>query len=311
MSNDNAFPFGAAGVSGNTISVDDAMNNPSKITRTIASLIAKNFWADKLLSNGGSVEGGALIFERPNPLATDLYPTRGFGVIEDGDEAPIVDFTRGTPMVARPVDIGGRFPMTRKAIKRNDTAQLARNMQRLANQARLTIENMALLEIDAVIASETRYISAVTEWDTLAALTLDNRTGDASPLLDVLEVLVTAETEERGHVYDSVLMAWTDWQLLVGYFGINGADGAAMLKAVFAQAGINNIYTSIRRTEGSLLFFAQGGVGEMRWEFPMSELTWNDEETKGVHQKWYQLDGSPLFAVADPYGMLELRGIRT
>lgn len=311
MTTSNVFPFGSPSVSGNNISVDDAMNNPTKITRTILDLAAQNFWMAKLLPNGGGVEGGAVIYERPNPTDTDLYPVtgRGFGEIAPGDEAPVLDFTRGVPMVAKPREIGGKFEMTRKAIKRNDVSQLKRNMQRMANHAQLVIETMGIAELAAVITSEARHVTADDTWDVLAALTLDSRAGDASPLQQALEVMITVEEEERGYKLDSVLLNTGDWSILVGYFGINGGDGAAGLRGAFAQAGITNIYTTHRRTSGSALFFAEGGVGEMRWEFPLEELAWEDKD--GKRSKWYQLDGSPTFIVADQYAMLELRGIRT
>lgn len=300
----NLLPFGAASVSGHNITIDDAMANPTKVTRTIADLIVANLWAHRLFTDSGGVEGGAVLFERPNPLATDLYvsPERDLRKIAPGDEIPMVGFTRGVPMIARPDKIGGAFEMVKEAIKRNDVGQLARNMQRIANTVVRMMENMAMAEAAAVITAEARFITATDTIAAMNALTVLNRTGADSPLAQFLAVNTFIDAEERGKKLDSVIINTLDWAGLVSYYG----DAATVKEQLAEGAGINNVYPTPRRAQGSALFFEEGGTGELRQEFPLEQ---ESEYFKKTQTWWYGLTWSPVMYVVDQFGMLELRGL--
>src|SRR3982751_6244634 len=61
-----AFPLGAPTITGTTVTVDQALQQPSVVLRTIADLSMQRFFADRIFSAGGGVEGGAVLYERPN-----------------------------------------------------------------------------------------------------------------------------------------------------------------------------------------------------------------------------------------------------
>jgi hypothetical protein len=299
-----AYPLGPPVIDGTQITVDEAINNPSRITRDVADLTMLKFYMDQVFSPGGGVEGGALLFERPNPTDTDLFGEREPKEVAPGQAFPLQTFQRGVPMLARPRKIGNKWFITKEAQKRNNTRLLARYIRQTANTIRRRVENMGLAELDAVIAAESRFITG-SSWSAAAAIINQNRTGLTEPLADVGEVVETVDLEERGVVLDSVIIHTTDMRFLRAYYG-----STTSVRDAFAEYGITNIFVTPRRTAGRPLFFAKGLVGEWRNEFPLQEETeWEGVAAGGRQRWWYQWSISPLFAVDNQFALLELRGV--
>jgi hypothetical protein len=150
--------------------------------------------------------GGALFFERPNALATDLYGEREPKEVAPGAEFPEQTFVRGVPMIARPRKIGNKWWVSKEAKKRNDTNLLTRYMRQTANTIRRRIENMGLAELAAVITSESRFANG-TSWSCVRGhRDCSVRTGTAGPVSDVWRQLAAVDLEERGHSLDSAII---------------------------------------------------------------------------------------------------------
>lgn len=302
-----AYPLDAPVIDGTTITVDEALQNPERITRDIADLAQLRFYMDKVFTPGGGVTGGAVLFERPNPTSTDLYGEREPKVVAPGEEFPLQTFTRGVPMIARPVKIGNKWFVTKEARKRNDTNLLARYMRQTANTIRRRIENMGLAELSAVITAESRYRSG-TSWSSFAGTATADRVYTTGPVADILSTLMAVDLEERGIALDSVILHPNQAMSVMQAFP------GQTLQQVFALASdqesglsIRNIYVTPRMTAGKALFFASGMVGDWRNEFPLEEEVWQDPN--GRQRTWYQWSISPMFFVTDQFALMELRGI--
>lgn len=295
-----AYPLGPPVITGNTITVDEALNNPTRITRDIADLAGQKLFMQEIFSSAGGVEGGALLFERPNPLATDLYGEREPKDVAPGTEFPLQTFARGVPMIARPRKIGNKWFITKEARKRNDTALLARYMRQTANTITRRIENLGLAELAAVITAETRFANG-TSWSTYAALSLQNRTGATGPVADILAARLAVDLEERGHDLTAIIMHPN--QALT----IQQAFPGQTIEAVLGAAGITSVNITPRHTAGKVTLYEPGQVGEWRNEFPLEEETWDDKD--GRQKTWYQWSISPLFAVVDQFAIREIRGV--
>jgi hypothetical protein len=102
------YPLGPPTVSGTTITVDVALNQPTRILRDIARLTDQKFFASRVFSDAGGVEGGAVLFELPPTTQTDLFAERGVQEVAPGEEFPVLTFLRGVPVVAKPRKIGGK-----------------------------------------------------------------------------------------------------------------------------------------------------------------------------------------------------------
>ncbi len=305
-----AYPLGPPTISGTTITYDELLNDPTRITRDIADLSMQRFYADRIFTPAGGVEGGALLFERPNPLATDLYGTREPKEVAPGEEFPLQEFVRGVPMIARPRKIGNKWFITKEARKRNDMSRLKINMTQTANTIRRRIENMALAELAAVVTAETRWRTG-TSWGTYAGLAPDARTGITGPVADVAAALAQGDTEERGVDYDSMILH-TNQALAArqAFPGLKLLEIFGLSDQPEDGQGIRNIFVTPRATAGTVTLFEEGSVGEWRNEFPLEEETeWEGVASGGKQRWWYQWSISPMFAVVNPFAILEIRGV--
>lgn len=314
----SAYPLDPMTINSTTgeITVDELVNDPSRITRDIADLSVYGLYMGEIFTDAGGVEGGALLFERPANDENDLFALREPKEIAPGAQFPLQEFQRGVPMLARPRKIGNKWNMTKEAIKRNKQSQLRRHMQQTANTIRRRIENMGLAELAAVVAAEGRFETG-TSWSAFAALTAANRTSNAGPVADVMAALAATDAEEHGVELDSMLINPLD------AINVKQAYPGQSLSAIFSLSdltddaagrdgqGIRNIYTTFRHPAGKVTLFESGNVGEWRNEFPLEEETeWEGPaSSEGQQRWWYSWSWSPLFAVENQFAIREIRGI--
>lgn len=299
-----AYPLGAPTISGNTITADEMLAQPTRITRSIADLaVSGRFFASRIFTTGGDVQGGAVLFERPPTLTTDLYASRDVQEVAPGEEFPLLTFDRGVPMVARPRKIGGKWFVTKEARKRNDIRAITRAMTQTANTIRRKTEQMAVAELDAVATAESRTRTGIS-WSAAVALTEATRTHGNEPLADLVETQELIDLEERGHVLNGIVMHPNQWSDLVKIYGATGV--APMLQSV----GITEWYSTPRLTAGSAYLYEQGAVGEWRNEFPLEgEVDEEGVAAGGRQRTWYQWSISPVMLVDDPFAFIKLNGI--
>jgi hypothetical protein len=301
-----AYPLSPATVSGTSVTVDVLVNNPTRITRDIARLADKKFFADKVFANVGGVEGGALLYELPPATATDLFAATGVQEVAPGDEFPIMSFLRGAPVVAKPRKIGGKWFVTKEAQKRNDTRQIAKAMQQTANTIALTLDSIAVAILQAAITANTR-TSAGQSWATAAGVTNQAASGTNQAVADILVANKVLELEERGHTLNSILIH-PNQELSLTEAAVRQSMSVDQL---LAAAGITSWFSSPRITAGTaILFDSANPPGLWATEFPLTQETeWEGPASGGAQRWWYQWSVSPLLAVDDPYGILQLTGI--
>jgi hypothetical protein len=308
------YPLGAPSIVGSTVTVDELLNNPSRIDRDIMDLAATRLYMDRIFTAAGGLDGGALIFERPNAAATDLYGDREPKEVAPGTEFPEQTFQRGVPMIARPRKIGNKFFVTKEAAKRNNPRTLRQDIQRAANTINRRVELMGLAELSAVVTAESRFRTG-TSWSTYAGLTQANRTYTSGPVADIMAALAQGDTEERGVQFDSIILhpnqaiavkqAFPEMTLQQVFNLAADATGEGV-----STGGIRNVFVTPRAAAGVATVFEASNVGEWRNEFPFeSESEW-EGPASGGRQRWvYQWSISPLFAVDNQFAILEIRGI--
>lgn len=298
-----AYPLAQSDPNGTEFTIDSALNDPTRITRDIAQIAMQRFYMDRLMTPAGGVEGGALMFERAPSVESDLYATRKFKVVEPMEEAPVLAFQRGIPMMARPRKLMGKFYISKEARKRNKVGELRRSMVQTANTLTRQIELLGLAEADAVVAAENRFTRLATgvTWRDFAATRVNDRLYNFGPVSDIMTLKATVDAEERGHNLNSAIINPLDALLVVQ------AYPTLTVQQVFASAGIPNVYETHRQRQGTVRFFEAGAFGEWRNEFPLDETVWVEERTDNT--TWYQWSISPLFAVIDQFAYLELRNV--
>lgn len=297
-----SYPLGAPSVSGTQITVDIALQNPTRILRDIARLADQRFFAPRVFSDAGQVNGGAVLFELPPTVATDLYAERGVQEMAVGSEHPVLTFLRGVPSVVKPRKIGGKFPVYKETKQRNDVRYLQRSMVQAANTIGLTLDAMAITVLNAAISTNSRTLAGQS-WNTAAGTTMTTRSGTNVPTADLLAARKQVELEQRGHTINSALIHPNQELSLAQLATSMGIS----IDQIFAAAGITNWFSSPRVTAGTAILYEAGMIGGWANEFPLSQRTWLDEETDQT--TWFAWTVSPAMFIDDPFGIVELTGI--
>jgi hypothetical protein len=308
----SAYPLDPPTISGTLITIDELLEEPERITRDVADIAMERFYMDRVFTVGGGLTSGSVLFERPNPLATDLYGEREPKEVAPGAVFPLQTFARGVPMLARPKKIGNKWPVTKEAIKRNNTRYIARQITQTANTIRRRIENMGIAELQAVVTATTRFMNG-TDWSAYAGTAWNSRVGTSGPTADIMAAWAAVDLEQRGHNLDSIILHTTNaMEALQAFPGMTLAQifGQA-LDPMGSATSINNVFVTPRYTLGRALLYESGQVGEWRNEFPLEEETeWEGPaSTTGAQRWWYQWSISPMFFVDDQFSMMELRGL--
>lgn len=299
---DSLIPYAGdpAAVSGNLITVDQYVNDPTVITRVINQLASQRFYANTIFSPGPNIEGGALLFERPNPLLTDLYAGRRTQEIAPGTQFPVQKFVRGVPMVQTPRKIGEKFEVTKEDRKRNRVYVIDNAITQAANTLARDVEIIALSELASVIASTTRTTAAAATWASYVAITYNSTTKASQPLSDIIAAKTIVDLEERNTNLNAAILNPTDVANLVRYYGADGVSAA------LASAGIDSYYSTPRQPQGRVKLYERGSVGVWSNEFPLDQSVWWEQD---IESWWYQWSYSPLFAVTNQYKTIEITGV--
>lgn len=292
------FPIGGPDVSGTQVTVDLLAEQPTRITRAISDLALTRFFVDRLLTIGGDVSGGAVLYDQATE--NELYLNRDVQQVEPGQEFPIVGLDRPVPRTAQVEKFGGKFPITDEARKRNNMVTLNNAIRRLANTIQRKMQQRTLAEIAAAIAEHSRFATTVSWADSLA-LTDATRTRGAEPGAALAAAQREADENELGYRYNILIQNPQEEEALLTYYGPDKVD------AVLSGYGITDRFSTPRQPAGTALLAAEKQVGEMRLEEPLGQETWRDKD--GRQQDWYQASIRPVVYVTDPFAILELRGL--
>lgn len=291
------YPLGIPTVSGNTVTVDMMLDQPTRVTRALNDITLQNFWASRVFAFPGGVTGGAVLYDQLT--ANDLYTTRDVQNVEPGAEFPLVTVDRPVPLVAQVEKYGGKFFVTDEARDRNNPQQLTQGIVKLAN----TINRKTHTKLIAVLdASVTAVGAAVTmtgnNWSTYQPGGTSPTAPAGSPAADFAKAQLKADTTELGVTYDLWILNPADaTNLRIGY--------GANLQGVLADNGVQ-IITSNRVAAGTAYAIAEGQVGELRVEKPLGTETWREYSTQ---RTWVQSDVRPVMYVTNPYAVIRVTGL--
>src|SRR5262252_7934992 len=149
-----AHPLGPPTFSTTTMTVDLALQTPTRVTRTLMDLTLQRFFADRVFTSAGGVTGGAVIYDEIQ--VNELYLTRDLEMIAPGTEFPVLTSQRRAPKVATVEKWGGKFFMTVEARDRNDVSVYTRQIRQLANTIVRKINQRAIDVLNAAITANSR-----------------------------------------------------------------------------------------------------------------------------------------------------------
>lgn len=292
-----AYPLAAPTLSGNVLTVDIALQQPTRITRRIMDLTLQKFIVDRIFATGGGVSGGSVVYDQAT--INELYTDREVERVMPGDEFPVVGSQRPTPKVALVEKWGGKFFITDEARDRNDITFFNNQVTQLSNTIvrRVNTNAVATLET-AITALGGAGTFAGHNWGTVVTGGSSQTNNSGWPAADIANAQYLADTDELGVTYDLWLVNPKQrMQLAITY----GAD----LDAVLASMGIE-VFASNRITNGTAYAVARGQVGEIRVEQALGTETWRES---GTQRNWVQSSVRPVMYVTNPYSIKKVTGL--
>lgn len=293
------FPLGSPSVSGNSLTVDLMLKEPTRINAYLSNIALKGYFAERVFTNGGGVSGGALVYNQL--VANDLFPVRGGQKVAPGAEFPEVTFDRPEPKTAQVEKFGGKFRVTDEARDRNDLSSIQSEGVKLGNDVQRWLHARALTELDASIAaigSELQLaVSASASWADATTLTISTENKAALPGATLAEIRKRAAVKELGTEYNLLVMNPQEFANLTIIYG----DAEAWLRSQGFGVAVSNVVTA-----GTAYAVQEGLVGQVRYEQPLKTITYRDDKTEST---WVQASIRPVFAVTNPYNALQITGL--
>lgn len=291
-------PLGPPRVTGSEITVDIALNQPTRVTSMIMDLTLQRFISDRLFTSAGGVTGGAIVYDEVT--TNELYLDRDVKRVAPGDEFPLVTGVRRAPKIAEPEKWGGKFFFTKEARLRNNVSQFTMRTRQLGNTIVRKINQRAIEVIEASITASGQSVVG-NNWNAVVTAGAGASNASAYPARDFMNIQAMADADELGIVIDLWLLNPAQWMQLGTIYGQGLVD-------LLASAGIS-VYVSPRVPAGVAYAVAQGQVGEMRIEFPLATETAEEGAPTLRQRTWVQSSVSPAMFVNNPFAIFKVTGL--
>lgn len=290
-------PLGPPTVANNVLTVDMALNQPTRITRMIMDLTLQRFIVDRVFTSAGGVSGGAVIYDQAT--VNELYLNRDVERISPGGEFPLVDSERPVPKVAEVEKWGGKVFITQEARDRNNVAQFTNKVRQLSNTIVRKLNQRAIAELETSITASGQTFTG-NDWTAVITGGSSQSNNTLWPAADFAHAWQLAEEDELGVNYTLWLLNPQDYATLITIYG---ADG---IRELLNELNLT-VYVSNRVTAGTAYVVAEGQVGEMRIESPLTTETWYEEKTQ---RHWVQSGVRPVMYVTNPFSVLKVTGLQ-
>lgn len=292
------FPLGPPTVSGDTLTVDTALQQPTRITRRIANISLQNFIVSRIFAPGGAVSGGAVIYDQA--ILNELYLDRDVERVMPGGEFPIVGSSRQAPKVAEVEKYGGKFFVTDEARDRNDQAHFNNQVTMLANTITKKVNTRAVAELEtAITALGGAGTFAGHDWGAVVTGGSSQTNNTGWPAADIANAQYLADVDELGVTYD----LWIVNPMQKLQWGITYGDKA---QQALDNLGIREMFASNRVANGVAYAVASGQVGELRIEQALATET--DRVVKN-QKTLVQSSVRPVMYVTNPYSIKKVTGL--
>lgn len=296
--NNVTFPLAVPTVAGTTLTVETALQQPTRVTRRIADLTLQNFIVSRIFAPGGSVSGGAVIYDQAT--LNELYLDRDVERVDPGQEFPLVGSSRPTPKVAEVEKYGGKFYVTDEARDRNDVAYFNNQVTMLGNTIVRKVNTRTVAELDgAITALGGAGTFAGHNWGTVVTGGSSQTNATSWPAADIANAQLLADVDELGVTYD----LWIVNPMQKFQFNVTYGDKAAQ---VLDSLGIREMYASNRVANGTAFAVASGQVGELRLEQALRTET--DREVKN-ERTLVQSSIRPVMYVTNPFSIKKVTGL--
>lgn len=295
--NATSYPFAGPTVNGSTVTVEQMLNEPTRITRYLSDISLRNYISPLIFATPGGVSGGAVIYDQLT--LNDLFPTRDVQEVAPGTEFPNLTSDDGTPLVAAVEKHGGKFFVTDEARDRNDGTKIQREGRKIMNAIVRRQDARAIAIVDAAIAGIGSQTITGLNWGSVVTGGSSQSNASAWPAADFAKAQLLADTQELGVEFDTWIVNPAQATQLKLVYGSDLAD-------VLETNGIDTLAVSNRVAAGTAYALAQQQPGEMRAEKPLGTETWREPETE---RTWVQASARFVQYVSDPYSIVKFTGL--
>jgi hypothetical protein len=289
-------PLGPPSISGNLLTVDTMLNQPTRITRMIMDLSLQRFVADRIFASAGGVSGGAVVYDRVQ--ANELYTSRDVERIAPGQEFPEVTSERLAPSVAVVEKWGGKVYVTDESRDRNNVAMFTNQVRQLTNTIVRKINARAIATLEAAITAAGRTVVG-RSWGSATDIGPTPSTRQNMPMRDFAEAARQSEVFELGIAYDLWIVNPNEYANLIVLYGAQG------LTELLNELGIS-MYVSNRVTAGTAYVVASNQAGEMRVEKPLGTETWREPNRE---RSAVQSSVRPVMFVSNDFATLKFTAL--
>lgn len=284
------------------INVRDFLNNPTRVTRQVERLLdGSGTIADYVMAQGDA-NNGAVIYDQITGEAS-MQPERQVEVIAPGAEFPEVLDVTAVEKVARVDTYGGKVEITRQAIRRNDTNEVARKLTLLSTLVRKRINAVTLHSV--VTNPLINRADLATDWADPAT----------DPVGDILVSLGIINDSDLGYQADTALVHPLDAaEFFLGRRDVreqfpreNIARNPVLAADLGNVAGLSWIKNS-SVPRGRMYIMQRGVSGSVRDEEGgiQTNSFWDQNRHVQLIQSWRTI--VPI--ITDPKSIVEISGFR-
>ena len=298
MPTEQMYPPPAPSISGQNITIDLFLRNPSRVQRVMQDLSSQRFIADTLYSSGDA-QGGSVVYDRVSEQ--DLYTQRDIEEISPGSEFPNVGGADSVPLVAKVAKRGGQVQISYEAVRRNNRDMVQRNLTKLRNTI---VKKHDAIAVSTLLADADKLTAT-------AALEWNDPLSD--PFADFASAVSAIEQQDLGYTADIVLINPQERFTLLTHKDIrealpreNAAQNPVLSGQLAGLCGISNWVVSNRVPAGTVVVANSKIVGSMRDEMPLYTRVIDKPEV----ETWIvQAARVSVPVITDPKSALVLTGV--
>lgn len=290
------YPYAPPSANGTQITVEQYLNNPTRVQRAIDELANNRFIADVIFSQGPAVQGGAVLYDQILGPETS-FTEDDVQEIEPGSEFPLLGTGELAPSVAVARKYGGEVMLTDEAVRRDRRDLLGRNMTRLRNTIVRKVDTVAMAVLDA--APILTYAGAA--WNGVG--------------VDIFAELAAARYEstslDMGYEPDTVLINPQEELTLTSDPDIrdalvNAGDTSLLRSGQVGQVGGLTFLRSSRVPAGTAYLLERKTAGSISDEVPLYARPLHDDR----RETWFVHGGRVAVPfVTDPKAVVKLTGL--
>ncbi|HOB49712.1 MAG TPA: hypothetical protein PKK01_10430 [Mycobacterium sp.] len=282
-------------LTGNTLTVDVALNTPTIIRDRIAALADDQLLLPHFFHpHGAKIDGGGMLYTLLK--YSDLFTT-GVEKRAPLTEYPLVQGVDPETKLATVADYGGAVEIAYEEISRNNVSRLDQAATQLANEVAVKLDTVALA---AVNASGIDSVAVDEPWDTLVTVgpEADLTPSADRPTAHFAQAQELADLAQLGAVFDRLLVHPSQARALRTAY-------AADLGKMLESCGLT-MHVNARIADGTAYLVKSGLTGIVGFESPLQVVVTDQPRTKS---KLLQVFVVPAFGVDKPHNTIRLTGL--